>query len=108
MPSRPIFFTLKTSRSRRAWWLLLALALFFSGQTLAASHWHDDGSAHGKLLDSECALCVYAATATAAIGSVGWQFVIPLFAVLWCIERASVRRIAVRFYDSQAPPAFSL
>jgi len=91
-------------RSRRPWWLLLALALFFGGQTLAAVHHHDEDLVHkGQLVDHDCALCVYASMA-AAIGDAGWLFAIPLIVAAWFALRVSLRRAAVRFFDSRAPP----
>ncbi len=89
-------------RNRRPWWLLLALALFLAGQTLAAAHWHDDSQG----LDSDCALCVYSSTATAAVAAAGWQTPIVIVAAILFSLVTSVRLVAVRFCDSRAPPVF--
>ena len=92
--------------SRRPWWLLLTLVLFFAGQTLAVAHWHDDSRADGKKgLDSDCALCVYASTATAAVNADGWQIPVVIFATIWFTALVSFKSVAVRFFDSRAPPS---
>ena len=84
----------------------LVLLLGLKWQTLAALHHHDEEMTHkGQVPDHDCALCVYASMATAAIGSAGWQLTISLFAAVWFTRRVSVRRAAVRFHNSRAPPA---
>ena len=94
-----------TRSNCRPWWLLLVLALFLGGQTLAALHHHDEEMTHkGQVPDHDCALCVYASMATAAIGSAGWQLTISLFDAVWLTRRVGVRRAAVRFHNSLAPP----
>lgn len=90
----------KPLRNRRPWWLLLALALFLAGQTLAAAHWHDDSQG----LDSDCALCVYSSTATAAVTAAGWQIPVVVIAAIAFTLVTGVQLIAVRFCDSRAPP----
>jgi hypothetical protein len=103
--SRPVFTTQRFQRSRRPWWLLLTLALLLAGQTLAASHWHDESFAHkGKSLDSDCALCVYSSTATAAFSMVDFQIAVVIAAAVWFILATGVRLVAIRFCDSRAPP----
>lgn len=93
-------------RSRRPWWLLLTLVLFFAGQTLAAGHWHDDGLNHkGKSLDNACALCVYSSTATAAVNADSWQIPVFTFAIIWLTALVSFNSVAARFFDSRAPPS---
>ena len=89
------------SRRRRPWWLLLTLALFLAGQTLAVGHRHDDSFHHP---DNECALCVYASTATAAIGGLALPLAIALAAIAHFLRIRSVRRVVVRFCDARAPP----
>lgn len=89
----------------RPWWLLLALALFFAGQTLAAAHRHDDGIG-GKSSDGDCALCIYSSTATAAVSTAGLQAAVIFAAVIGFTQAAGIRRAAVRFCDSRAPPVF--
>jgi len=97
---------INTHSSHRPWWLLLTLVLFFAGQTLAAAHWHDDSPSHkGKGLDSACALCVYSSTATAAVNADGWQIPVSTFAIIWFTALVSFDSVAVRFFDSRAPPS---
>ena len=96
----------KQHSSRRPWWLLLTLALFFAGQTLGAAHWHNDSLSHkGKGLDTDCALCVYSSTGTAAVNADGWQIPIVIFATIWFTALVSFNSVAVRFFDSRAPPS---
>ncbi|MET0378699.1 MAG: hypothetical protein ABW049_06860 [Spongiibacteraceae bacterium] len=87
-------------RCRRPWWLLLALALFLAGQTLAAAHWHDSS----QDADDDCALCVYSATATAAVAAAGWHIPVVIAAAIGFSLFTSVRLVAVRFCDPRAPP----
>jgi hypothetical protein len=102
---RPLLTTQSFPRSRRPWWLLLTLVLFFAGQSLAAAHWHDDSLAHkGKGLDSDCALCVYSSTATAAFSAVDFQTAVVIAAAVWFTHATGVHLVAIRFFDSRAPP----
>lgn len=96
---------MKIARNRRPWWLLLTLAFFLAGQSLAAAHIHNDKYTHkGKNLDSECALCVYSATATAAVNTDGWHFPHLVFAPISLTTLVRIEFSAVRFFDPRAPP----
>lgn len=87
---------------RRPYWLLLVLALFLAGQAASAGHWHDSANT----ADHDCALCVLSSAGGAALQSSGWQpLAIALCAFTAYFFLTSLRRGAVRFHDSRAPPA---
>ena len=90
---------------KRPYWLLFALVLFLAGQCLSSAHWHDSD----QLPDAECALCLLSSANSGAMLTDAW---LPLVVVIICApiffyRNAQVRRIAQRFYDSQAPPSHS-
>lgn len=90
-------------RNHRPWWLLLALALFLAGQTLATAHRHDD-SLGSTGADADCALCIYSSTATAAVSIASLQMAVIFAAIVGFAPFAGILRAAVRFCDSRAPP----
>jgi hypothetical protein len=91
--------------TRRPYWLLLALALFLSGQIASAEHWHNASS---EAVDYDCALCVLSGVNGAAIVSSAWQAQgVPLFVFISVYFFFFTRRSVVRFNDSRAPPFYS-
>jgi len=88
---------------RRPYWLVLVLALFFAGQVASSAHWHDAA----KQLDADCALCMLSGANGAAAVASAWQpLSIPLGAPVFLLFVTAIRRIAIRFHDSRAPPHY--
>ena len=96
------FLNRPTHRVKPLYWLPLVLMLFIAGQLMAQAHWHDAGTAP----DNECSLCLLALATAGAAVTAGWQFIAVQFtSVLVALTLVVVCRSAVRFHDSQAPPA---
>lgn len=90
----------KTS-TRRPYWLLLALLLFFAGQIAAAAHWHDEAN----VIDADCALCVLSSATGAAITAAALTFAGLILCTFILTETARViARPCAHAYDSRAPP----
>lgn len=90
-----------STRSRRPYWLLLVLALFMAGQCLSVSHWHATTSGS----DFDCALCVLSSANQGSAPASGWLLLdLAFFSFVFLLLTCGVRRSALRFHDSRAPP----
>jgi hypothetical protein len=82
--------------------LLLVLALFLGGQIASNSHWHDTTAP----VDADCALCMLSSANGAAAVDSAWKLQVAPFGVfVISLLLVALRRAAVRFHDSRAPPS---